>query len=129
MGRRHATMGSWHRSAAPSTSTQRPRKGNAGVSAAAKSRRNLATCALSVIVSRPALSARVKGMFSASSLANVPAGRQKHPTASARALEIGALNCRSVASLLVRKPAAAARDGGTATLFKHANLRGAGYYH
>ena len=48
---------------------------------------------------------------------------------SARALEIGALNCKSVASLLARKPAAAARDSGPATLFDHANLRGPGYYH
>lgn len=48
---------------------------------------------------------------------------------SARALEIGAFNCKSVSSLLARKPAAAPRDGGTAALFEHANLRGPGYYH
>lgn len=48
---------------------------------------------------------------------------------SARALEIGALNCKSVVSLLARKPAAAAREDGPATLFDHANLRGPGYYH
>jgi transposase len=47
---------------------------------------------------------------------------------SARALEIGAFNCKSVSSLLACKPAAA-RDGGTAALFEHANLRGPGYYH
>jgi transposase len=49
---------------------------------------------------------------------------------SARALEIGAFNCKSVAALLARKPAASsARDGGSASLFDHANLRGPGYYH
>jgi transposase len=48
---------------------------------------------------------------------------------SARAIEIGALNCKSVAALLARKPAPAARDGASATLFDHANLRGPGYYH
>lgn len=48
---------------------------------------------------------------------------------SARALEIGALNCKSVAALLTRKPAAAAKDNAPATLFEHANLRGPGYYH
>lgn len=48
---------------------------------------------------------------------------------SARAIEIGALNCKSVAVLLARKPAPAARDGAPATLFDHANLRGPGYYH
>ena len=49
---------------------------------------------------------------------------------SARALEIGALNCKSVASLLARKSGAAtAGDSGSATLFDHANLRGPGYYH
>ncbi|MBI1981960.1 MAG: hypothetical protein HYS63_10560 [Methylocystis sp.] len=47
---------------------------------------------------------------------------------SARALEIGALNCKSVAALLARKPAAA-REGAPSTLFDHANLRGPGYYH
>jgi hypothetical protein len=31
--------------------------------------------------------------------------------------------------LLARKPAAAAREDGPATLFDHANLRGPGYYH
>jgi transposase len=48
---------------------------------------------------------------------------------SARALDIGAFNCKSVAALLARKPAPAARDGAPATLFDHANLRGPGYYH
>jgi transposase len=48
---------------------------------------------------------------------------------SIRALEIGALNCKSIAALLARKSAAAAKDGATATLFDHANLRGPGYYH
>jgi len=49
---------------------------------------------------------------------------------SARALEIGALASRSVASLLARKPdKAAAKDGSQTTLFDHANLRGPGYYH
>ncbi len=49
---------------------------------------------------------------------------------SARALEIGAFNCKSIAALLARKSGATgARDGAAATLFDHANLRGPGYYH
>jgi len=48
---------------------------------------------------------------------------------SARALEIGALNCRSVAALLARKSSAPAKADAAATLFDHANLRGPGYYH
>ena len=49
---------------------------------------------------------------------------------SARALEIGALNCKSVAALLTQKSgAAAAKASEPATLFDHANLRGPGYYH
>ena len=49
---------------------------------------------------------------------------------SARALELGALNCKSVASLLTQKrDKAAANDGGQASLFDHANVRGPGYYH
>jgi transposase len=49
---------------------------------------------------------------------------------SARALELGALNCKSVASLLAQKrDKAAAQDGSQASLFDHANVRGPGYYH
>jgi len=49
---------------------------------------------------------------------------------SARAVELGVLNCKGVASLLARKPdSAAAKDSRPATLFDHANLRGPGYYH
>jgi len=49
---------------------------------------------------------------------------------SARALEIGAFDCKNVAALLARKSGAtAAKDGSPATLFDHANLRGPGYYH
>lgn len=49
---------------------------------------------------------------------------------SARALELGAFNCKSIAALLARKSdATGARDGAAATLFDHANLRGPGYYH
>ena len=49
---------------------------------------------------------------------------------SARALELGALNCKSIASLLTQKSdKAAANDGGQASLFDHANVRGPGYYH
>ena len=49
---------------------------------------------------------------------------------SARALELGALNCKNVASLLASKrDKAAANDGGQASLFDHANVRGPGYYH
>jgi transposase len=48
---------------------------------------------------------------------------------SARALEIGAFNCKSVAALLARKSSAPARETAPATLFDHANLRGPGYYH
>ena len=49
---------------------------------------------------------------------------------SARAVELGVLNCQGVASLLARKPdSTAAKDSSPATLFDHANLRGRGYYH
>jgi transposase len=48
---------------------------------------------------------------------------------SARALELGVLNCKGVASLLARKPdSVAAKDSPPATLFDHANLRGPRYY-
>jgi len=47
---------------------------------------------------------------------------------SARALEIGAFDYKSVAA--ARKPnASAAKDSPPTTLFDHANLRGPGYYH
>ncbi|HXT07456.1 MAG TPA: hypothetical protein VN715_11025 [Roseiarcus sp.] len=49
---------------------------------------------------------------------------------SARAVELGVLNCKGVASLLARKnDNAAAKDSRPATLFDHVNLRGPGYYH
>ena len=49
---------------------------------------------------------------------------------SARALELGVLNCKGVASLLARKPeSVTAEDSAPATLIEHANLRGPGYYH
>ena len=49
---------------------------------------------------------------------------------SARAVELGVLNCKGVASLLARKPdTAAAGDSRPGALFDHANLRGPGYYH
>jgi transposase len=48
---------------------------------------------------------------------------------SARAVELGVLNCKGVASLLAHKPEAAAKNSRPATLFDHANLRGPGYYH
>ncbi|VTZ28608.1 hypothetical protein MPC1_9860002 [Methylocella tundrae] len=49
---------------------------------------------------------------------------------SARALELGALNCKSIASLLTQKrDRAAPGDGGQVSLFDHANVRGPGYYH
>ena len=49
---------------------------------------------------------------------------------SARALELGALNCKSVVSLLAQKhDKAASKDSRQATLFNHVNLRGPGYYH
>ena len=48
--------------------------------------------------------------------------------ASARAVELGVLNCKGVAALLARKPDAAAEDAGPATLFDHPNLRGPRYY-
>ena len=46
---------------------------------------------------------------------------------SARAVELGVLNCKGVAALLARK--ADARDDRPPTLFDHANLRGPGYFH
>ena len=49
---------------------------------------------------------------------------------SARAVKLGVLNCKGVASLLARKPeSTAAKDSSPATLFDHANLRGRVYYH
>ena len=49
---------------------------------------------------------------------------------SARAVELGVLNCKGVAALLARKPDdATANNDPSATLFEHANLRGPGYYH
>jgi transposase len=49
---------------------------------------------------------------------------------SARALELGVLNCKGVAALLARKPDdAAAKEDRPAPLLDHANLRGPGYYH
>ncbi len=49
---------------------------------------------------------------------------------SARALELGVLNCKGVAALLARKPDdATAREGRPAPLLDRANLRGPGYYH
>ena len=48
---------------------------------------------------------------------------------SARAVELGVLNCKGVASLLARKGDPAAAKDSPATLFDHANLRGPGYYH
>jgi transposase len=48
---------------------------------------------------------------------------------SARAVELGVLNCKGVAALLARKSDAAAKDSSPAPLFDHANLRGPGYYH
>ncbi len=48
---------------------------------------------------------------------------------SARAVELGVLNCKGVASLLARKLDTRRRQQPPATLFDHANLRGPGYYH
>jgi transposase len=49
---------------------------------------------------------------------------------SARAVELGVLNCKGVAALLAHKTDdAASKDNRPATLFDHANLRGPGYYH
>jgi hypothetical protein len=48
---------------------------------------------------------------------------------SARALELGVMNGKGVASLLARKPDdAKAKSDPPATLFDHANLRGPRYY-
>jgi transposase len=48
---------------------------------------------------------------------------------SARAVELGVLNCKGVAALLARKAGSVAKDDRPPTLFDHANLRGPGYYH
>jgi hypothetical protein len=49
---------------------------------------------------------------------------------SARAVELGVLNCKGVAALLARKPNdSTEKDGLPAPLIDHANLRGPGYYH
>jgi len=47
---------------------------------------------------------------------------------SARAIELGVLNCKGVALLLARKFDASGADSRPITLFDHANLRGPGYY-
>jgi transposase len=48
---------------------------------------------------------------------------------SARAVELGVLNCRGVAAMLARNPDdAAAKNDPPATLLDHANLRGPRYY-
>ena len=47
---------------------------------------------------------------------------------SARAVELGVLNCKGVAALLARKTDAA-NSNSAAPLIEHANLRGPGYYH
>jgi transposase len=47
---------------------------------------------------------------------------------SARAVELGVLNCKGVAVLLARKTDAA-NCSSAAPLIDHANLRGPGYYH
>ena len=49
---------------------------------------------------------------------------------SVRALEIGALTCKSIASILAHKrDKTASNDVAQKTLFEHVNLRGPGYYH
>ena len=49
---------------------------------------------------------------------------------SVRALEIGALTCKSIASILAHKrDKTASNDAVQKSLFEHANLRGPGYYH
>jgi hypothetical protein len=49
---------------------------------------------------------------------------------SSRALELGVINSKGIASLLARKPDdATAKNDPPATLFDHVNLRGPGYYH
>jgi hypothetical protein len=47
---------------------------------------------------------------------------------SARAVELGVLNCKGVASLLARKFDASGADASPVTLFDHANVRGPRYY-
>jgi transposase len=47
---------------------------------------------------------------------------------SARAVELGVINCKGVASLLARKFDASGVDASPVTLFDHANVRGRGYY-
>ena len=49
---------------------------------------------------------------------------------SARALELGVLNCKGVAAPLARKPDdAPTKTDHPVALLDHANLRGPGYYH
>jgi transposase len=49
---------------------------------------------------------------------------------SARAVELGVLNCKGVAALLARNAeSAVGKDDRPSTLFDHANLRGPGYFH
>jgi hypothetical protein len=63
-------------------------------------------------------------------IAAVLADPARAEAVSARAIEIGALASKAVASLLGgRRGKPAAKDGGQKTLFDHANLRGPGYYH
>ena len=49
---------------------------------------------------------------------------------SARAVELGVLNCKGVAALLARNVSSAVgKDDRPSTLFDHANLRDPGYFH
>jgi hypothetical protein len=49
---------------------------------------------------------------------------------SARALQIGALTYKSIASILANRLAAKpARDPEPTAILEHANLRGPGYFH
>ena len=47
---------------------------------------------------------------------------------SARAVELGVLNCKGVASLLARKFDPSGADSSPVTLIDHANVRGPRYY-
>ena len=47
---------------------------------------------------------------------------------SARAVELGVLNCKGVASLLAHKFDSSSADSSPVTLIDHANVRGPRYY-
>lgn len=55
--------------------------------------------------------------------------RTRAEAVAARALDIGALNCKSVESILENNLDRAQQAAETSTVIEHPNLRGPGYFH